>query len=92
MKKVMTIFGAILFASSILTCCGGGSVATDAIKLVSRTSIVRALDLTQKAILHLVICPSECRSKKHYKYRLLILRAFFMQKTWKGKTAAAVRQ
>ena len=26
MKKVMTIFGAILFASIMLTSCGGGSV------------------------------------------------------------------
>jgi hypothetical protein len=33
MKKVMTIFGAILFASTILTSCGGGSIDNDAKKV-----------------------------------------------------------
>ena len=33
MKKVMTIFGAILFATIILTSCGGGSIESDAKKV-----------------------------------------------------------
>ena len=33
MKKVMTIFGAIIFASTILTSCGGGSIESDAKKV-----------------------------------------------------------
>ena len=32
MKKTMTIFGAILFASFILTSCGGNSIESDAKK------------------------------------------------------------
>ncbi len=32
MKKTMTIFGAILFASFILTSCGGNSIDSDAKK------------------------------------------------------------
>ena len=32
MKKVMTIFGAILFASTILTSCGGGPDACECVK------------------------------------------------------------
>lgn len=33
MKKIMTIFGAILFASTILTSCGGGNKSDDKISL-----------------------------------------------------------
>jgi predicted small secreted protein len=33
MKKTMTIFGVILFASFILTSCGGNSIESDAKKL-----------------------------------------------------------
>jgi hypothetical protein len=33
MKKLMTIFGAILFASAILSSCGGGSIESDAKKV-----------------------------------------------------------
>ena len=33
MKKVMTIFGAILFTSVILTSCSGGSIESDAKKV-----------------------------------------------------------
>ena len=33
MKNLMTIFGAIFFASVILTSCGGGSIESDAKKV-----------------------------------------------------------
>ena len=33
MKKVKTIFGAILLASMVLTSCGGGSIESDANKV-----------------------------------------------------------
>jgi len=33
MKNIFTIFGAILFASLILTSCGGNSIASDAKKV-----------------------------------------------------------
>ena len=32
MKKIMSIFGAVLFASLILTSCGGNSIEKDAKK------------------------------------------------------------
>ena len=32
MKKIMTIFGAVLFASFILSSCGGNSIESDAKK------------------------------------------------------------
>jgi hypothetical protein len=47
MKKVMTIFGAILFASVILTSCGGGSIEKDAKKVAELQC--KAQELIQKA-------------------------------------------
>jgi hypothetical protein len=48
MKKGITIFGAMLFASVILTSCGGGSVESDAKKLAELQC--KAQKLAQKAI------------------------------------------
>jgi hypothetical protein len=47
MKKVMTIFGAILFASTILTSCGGNSIDSDAKKVAELQC--KAEKLMQKA-------------------------------------------
>ena len=47
MKKIMTIFGAILFASVILTSCGGGSIQSDAKKVAELQC--KAQKLMQKA-------------------------------------------
>jgi hypothetical protein len=47
MKKLMTIFGAILFASTILTSCGGGSIESDAKKVAELQC--KAQELMQKA-------------------------------------------
>jgi hypothetical protein len=47
MKKVMTIFGAMLFASFILTSCGGGSIDSDAKKVADLQC--KAQQLMQKA-------------------------------------------
>ena len=47
MKKLMTIFGAILFASTILTSCGGGSIESDAEKVAELQC--KAQELMQKA-------------------------------------------
>ena len=47
MKKIMTIFGAILFASVILTSCGGGSIQSDAKKVAELEC--KAQKLLQKA-------------------------------------------
>lgn len=47
MKKLMTIFGAILLASTILTSCGGGSIESDAKKLAELEC--KAEKLVQKA-------------------------------------------
>jgi hypothetical protein len=47
MKKGITIFGAMLFASVILTSCGGGSIESDAKKLAELQC--KAQKLAQKA-------------------------------------------
>ena len=47
MKKLMTIFGAILFASLILTSCGGGSIESDAKKVAELQC--KAQQLMEKA-------------------------------------------
>ncbi len=47
MKKVMTIFGAILFASVILTSCGDSSIEKDAKKAAELQC--KAQELMQKA-------------------------------------------
>lgn len=49
MKKLMTIFGAIIFASVILTSCGGGSIESDAKKVAEHQC--KAQKLMQKATL-----------------------------------------
>ncbi len=47
MKKLMAIFGAILFASFIMTSCGGGSIESDAKKVAELQC--KAQKLMQKA-------------------------------------------
>jgi major membrane immunogen (membrane-anchored lipoprotein) len=47
MKKLMTIFGAILFASVILTSCGGDSIEKDAKKAAEFQC--KSIELAQKA-------------------------------------------
>jgi len=47
MKKGITIFGAMLFASVILTSCGGGSIESDAKKAAELEC--KAVKLAQKA-------------------------------------------
>ena len=41
MKKLMIIFGAILFASTILTSCGGGTKKDDSVKIKPKTTTVK---------------------------------------------------
>jgi len=41
MKKIMTIFGAILFASFILTSCGGSSIESDATVIPAKPEMVK---------------------------------------------------
>jgi len=48
MKKVMTIFGAIMIASFTLTSCGGGSIESDAKDFAELQC--KAQQLTQKAV------------------------------------------
>ncbi len=47
MKKAITFLGAILFALTILTSCGGGSIESDAKKVAELQC--KALKLMQKA-------------------------------------------
>ena len=48
MKKVKTIFGELLFASIILTSCGGNSIESDAKKMSEL--VCKAQKLQQKAL------------------------------------------
>mgnify|MGYP003998038917 CR=1 FL=1 len=52
MKKVMTLFGAILFASTILTSCGGGPDACECLKQYKYWSQDGGLLKLDKDLLH----------------------------------------